>query len=74
MFSRVIERAISAERVSKRSDLVSMATVGKKSRNHGNLWGPLGRPTWEQLVEKRRQTFVKRVLKADSSTLSYILL
>ena len=34
----------------------------------------LGRPTWEQLVEKRRQTFVRRVLKADSSTLSYILL
>ena len=34
----------------------------------------LNRPTWEQLVEKRRQNFVKRVQKADSSALSYVLL
>ena len=38
------------------------------------LQGFLGRPTWEQLVEKRRQKFVKRVRKADTSSLSYILL
>ena len=34
----------------------------------------LERPTWEQLVEKRRNNFVKRVCEADSSALSFLLL
>ena len=34
----------------------------------------LNRPTWEQLVERRRQNFIKRVQKADPSALSYLLL
>ena len=34
----------------------------------------LGRPTWEQLVEKRRANFFKRVRKTDPSALSYQLL
>ena len=34
----------------------------------------LGRPTWEQLVEKRRQNFLKRVQRADPSALSYLFL
>ena len=34
----------------------------------------LDRPTWEQLVERRRQNFIKRVQKADPSALSYLLL
>ena len=34
----------------------------------------LKRPTWEQLVEKRRNSFVKRIREADSSALSYHLL
>ena len=34
----------------------------------------LGRPTWEQLVEKRRNGFLKRVRQADPSLLSYQLL
>ena len=34
----------------------------------------LGRPTWEQLVEKRRANFVARIRTADSSTLCYQLL
>ena len=34
----------------------------------------LGRPTWEQLVEKRRNGFLKRVRQANPSLLSYKLL
>ena len=34
----------------------------------------LKRPTWEQLVEKRRNSFIKRIREADSSALSYHLL
>ena len=34
----------------------------------------LGRPTWEQLVEKRRAKFLKRVREADHTALSYQLL
>ena len=34
----------------------------------------LERPTWEQLVEKRRNTFTARVLKSDSTTLAFRLL
>ena len=31
----------------------------------------LGRPTWEQLVEKRRAKFLKRVREADPTALCY---
>ena len=31
----------------------------------------LGRPTWEQLTEKRRDGFIKRIQKADQALLSY---
>ena len=34
----------------------------------------LGRPTWEQIVERRRDGFVNRVRKLDSSSLSRMLL
>ena len=34
----------------------------------------LERPTWEQLVDKRRSTFTTRVLKTDSSSLASCLL
>ena len=34
----------------------------------------LGRPTWEQLVERRREGFVNRVRKLDHNFLSRILL
>ena len=33
----------------------------------------LGRPTWEQLVEKRRNNFIERIRAADPSSLSYQL-
>ena len=31
----------------------------------------LGRPTWEELVERRRSNFLHRILRADQSALSY---
>ena len=31
----------------------------------------LGRPTWEQLVDKRRNSFLKRIRESDPSFLSY---
>ena len=34
----------------------------------------LGRPTWEELVEKRRSKFVKRIQRAGSTVLAYQLL
>ena len=34
----------------------------------------LSRPTWEQLVEKRREGFVNRLRKLDQSALPLILL
>ena len=38
------------------------------------LQGFLQRPTWEQLVEKRRSGFVNRVLSSQSDSLAYRLL
>ena len=32
----------------------------------------LGRPTWEQLVEKRQKNFIERIKKSDPSTLSHL--
>ena len=34
----------------------------------------LGRPTWEELVDKRRANFVSRIRRANSTSLSYQLL
>ena len=34
----------------------------------------LERPTWEQLTERRRKNFVKRIQKSDPSSLAYRLL
>ena len=44
------------------------------SESVSSLHSFLNRPTGEQLVEKRRQNFIRRVQKADPSALSYILL
>ena len=46
----------------------------KWSQSVSSLQAFLGRPTWEQLLEKRRNSFFTRIRRAECSSLSYALL
>ena len=80
MLTYAIEIIHVANRDERRQLRVAYNSVFRKifcyrwSQSVSALQSFLGRLTWEQIVEKRRESFYTRIRRAGRNSLSYVLL